>query len=188
MANTNLHYISKAWLEKNKMFDIVITPRGGMEFTHKSFRSMDQIKMHQPPRNEVHREGVNPRKFRSQFQNFLLAHLAEDFEKCTIFYLDSNGNPLGNISFAHWIFTYGPKGLVARDVLAIEEDNKIRLCLPPMGRHTVPEGTTKISFRFEWVGIDMKIAKYSFRAEVKRDLRILPKKVFQPRYKQASSM
>ncbi len=179
MTNTNLRYISRAWIEKNGMFDITITPRGGMEFVHESFRRKNQI-----PHHMVVRDIEDPRKFRSEFRNFLLAHLAKDFEQCTIFYLDSQGHSLGSVSFKQWIFAQGPKDLVARLVLAINEEKSIRLCLPPIGRHVVPKGTVRISFRFEWTGIDMKISKYSFEAEVKRDLRILPKSVPQPMYKQ----
>jgi len=164
MTDTSLRFLSKAWIEKNGMFQINITPRGGMEFVHTGFRRRNQLDP-----ETVFGDKDDYRKYRSRFQNLLPAHLGHDFEQCTVFYLDGAGKVLGSINFKNWIFDHGTE----RMVLAINEGKAIRLCLPPMSQHVVPRGTEQISFRFEWIGIDMKICKYSISAQVSKDLRTM---------------
>ncbi|MDF1497376.1 MAG: hypothetical protein P1P90_04940 [Patescibacteria group bacterium] len=163
MMHANLRYISRAWLDRNGIFEVVITSIGGMEFSHSVFRRSDELSI-----SSTYDGKKKQTTYRPTFKQLLPAHLASDFERCVIFYHDGKGGILGSINFNHWIFDRGSE----RHVLAVSDDEMVRLYLPPINKHVVPFGTVYVSFCFEWPGIEMKATKYNLIVRIKKDLRI----------------
>ncbi|MBD3281736.1 hypothetical protein GF391_03235 [Candidatus Uhrbacteria bacterium] len=191
----NLFHLGKAWFKKHGPIKVMITPRGGIELLHEDFRGMLSIPKDRVKPERDQRGRVIDGQYRAHFEDFLkTAYLREDFKSCTVFYKDRDGTVLGSADLTRWTCQEGkPRNVLAITPGPYDENRSIRVCLPPVNSHTVPEGTCTAVFRFEFTHQNMRLSKYLIECPVVKDLRYPPRVGNRDRggnrhYKRAASM